>query len=817
LGERKRGGKIRKTGIDILGDVPWGTHFCQFYLTKEDLIDILVPYFKAGLENNEFCMWITSEPLSEKEAKEAMREALPDFDRYLKREQIEILPHEEWYLKKGAFNTQRVLKGWVDKLDQALAQDYDGLRLTGNTFWLEKRDWRNFTEYEKEVNNVIGKYQMMAICSYSLDKCGASEVIDVVSNHQFALIRKEGKWKLIESSERIRAEEEIERILERLKERYAELNCLYGIDEISRKEGVTIEESLKEVAQLMPPAWQYPEITGSCITYEDKKYKTRKFKETKWMQRADIIVNNKKEGLVEVCYLEKKPQIDEGPFVKEERNLINAISERLGQIIERKKAEEELRKSRDYLEKLTNSMWDAVFSVKMPERVIEWSNDFFRLIGYNPEECFGKTTEFLYPDKSEFLNFGNKLKNAIAEGKDILHSEQSLKRKTGEVFPAEVTTTIFKEKGEVVRVTSIVRDATERKKAEEELRFHSEIMANMSEGICLTRASDDVFVYTNPKFEERFGYNPGEMLGKHVSRVNAPIEKYPKAVLREILESLDKKGIWKGEVHNVNKDGTTFWSSASVTGFKHPKYGKVWITVNEDITDRKRTEEELKSSQEQLRNLVARLQSVREEERRLIAREIHDELGQTLTVLKMDLFWLAKRIPKDQRPFHEKTKSMSKLIDKTIQRIKRISAQLRPGLLDYLGLPAAIEWEGEEFQNRTGIKCEVNIDSEDIIMEQDRSTAIFRIFQETLTNVARHANAKKIKVSLKEKAGKLELRVRDNGKGITEKQISDPKSFGLIGMRERAQFLGGEVKIRGVQDKGTTIIATVPLIQKEKA
>ena len=174
MGERKRGGKIRKTGIDILGDVPWGTHFCQFYQTKEDLIDILVPYFKAGLENNEFCMWVTSEPLSEKEAKEAMREALPDFDRYLKRGQIEIVPYEEWYLKEGTFNLQRVLNAWIDKHNQALAQDYDGLRITGNTAWLEKRDWRNFTEYEEKINAVIGKYKMMAICTYSLDKCGAS-------------------------------------------------------------------------------------------------------------------------------------------------------------------------------------------------------------------------------------------------------------------------------------------------------------------------------------------------------------------------------------------------------------------------------------------------------------------------------------------------------------------------------------------------------------------------------------------------------------------------------------------------------------------
>jgi len=206
------GEKIRKTGIDILGNVPWGTHFCQFYHTREDLIDILVPYFKAGLENNEFCMWVTSELFSEKEAKKAMRMAVPNFDRYLKRGQIEIVPYEEWYLKEGNFNLHRVPNAWIDKLDQALAQGYDGIRVTGNTAWLEKRDWRNFTEYEKEVNNVIDKYRMMAICSYSLDKCGVFEVIDVVTNHQFALIKREGKWELIESSERKRAEEEKEKL-----------------------------------------------------------------------------------------------------------------------------------------------------------------------------------------------------------------------------------------------------------------------------------------------------------------------------------------------------------------------------------------------------------------------------------------------------------------------------------------------------------------------------------------------------------------------------------------------------------------------------
>jgi hypothetical protein len=144
-----------KTGIDIIGDVPWGTHFCQFYQTKQDLLDILVPYFKAGLENNEFCMWITAEPLNEEEATEAMLKAVPDFAQYAARGQIEILPHTNWYLQDGVFDGQRVLDGWVDKLNQALARGYAGLRLTGNTFWLERNGWEDFTEYETEVNSVI--------------------------------------------------------------------------------------------------------------------------------------------------------------------------------------------------------------------------------------------------------------------------------------------------------------------------------------------------------------------------------------------------------------------------------------------------------------------------------------------------------------------------------------------------------------------------------------------------------------------------------------------------------------------------------------
>ena len=193
---------LRQSGIDFIGNVPWGTHFCQFYLTKEDLTDTLVPYFKAGLENNEFCMWVTSQPLDAGEAKEALRKVIPDIDVYLEKGQIEIIPYTYWHVKEGVFNSDRILNGWVEKLNHALERGYEGLRLAGKTSWLEKEDWGDFVEYEKKVDAVISSCHMIALCTYSLDFHGVTEAIDIVANHQFTLVKMEGKWEKIESSNR---------------------------------------------------------------------------------------------------------------------------------------------------------------------------------------------------------------------------------------------------------------------------------------------------------------------------------------------------------------------------------------------------------------------------------------------------------------------------------------------------------------------------------------------------------------------------------------------------------------------------------------
>jgi signal transduction histidine kinase len=188
---------LRHSGIECVGDVSWGTHFCQFYETPQDLTDTLVPYFKAGLEQNEFCMWVTSEPLDHKAAEEALRVAVPDLDDYIKKGALEILPYDEWYLVEGVFDQTRVLDGWIHKLETALARGFDGLRFTGNTFWLESALWRDFYDYEATVNSVIGRYRMLGVCTYAIPKCGAAEVIDVVQNHQFSVVKRQGQWSLI--------------------------------------------------------------------------------------------------------------------------------------------------------------------------------------------------------------------------------------------------------------------------------------------------------------------------------------------------------------------------------------------------------------------------------------------------------------------------------------------------------------------------------------------------------------------------------------------------------------------------------------------
>jgi len=233
-------------------------------------------------------------------------------------------------------------------------------------------------------------------------------------------------------------------------------------------------------------------------------------------------------------------------------------------------------------------------------------------------------------------------------------------------------------------------------------------------------------------------------------------------------------------------------------------------SLEREIADRTGTEDEFRRSTEQLRELSARLQTVREEERTHLARAIHDELGQALTGLKMDVAWLQKHLDQQQPALLEKTQAMSDLIDIIVQAVRRIATELRPGILD-LSLVATIEWQLQEFETRSGIEGKLISAPEETTLDVDGATTVFRIFQEILTNVARHAQATRIEVSVEENATFLTLQVQDNGRGMTESEIQSPKSIGLLGMRERARLREGEVQFQGTPGQGTTVTVRVPL------
>ena len=214
--------EMRKTGVDVVGDMPWGTHFCLFYETRADLLETLVSYCKAGLESQEFCLWVVAEPLTGEDARLALKRVVPDLDQYLADHSIEIVAARDWYLQDGTFDLKRVINGWNEKLTSASARGYSGVRVTGDTAWLEKKDWKDFCEYEDSLNQAIAGQRLAVLCTYPVAACGAAEILDVVRTHQFAVTKRRGRWDVIETAGHKQAKAEIKRLNEELEQRVLE-------------------------------------------------------------------------------------------------------------------------------------------------------------------------------------------------------------------------------------------------------------------------------------------------------------------------------------------------------------------------------------------------------------------------------------------------------------------------------------------------------------------------------------------------------------------------------------------------------------------
>jgi PAS domain S-box-containing protein len=490
-------------------------------------------------------------------------------------------------------------------------------------------------------------------------------------------------------------------------------------------------------------------------------------------------------------------------------------------ITERKQAEELLQKERDTFYSILQKAPYGVMLIDKDGNHSFVNTEFTNITGYKLEDV-PTTKDWLrqaYPDP-HYRNMVSKIwRQDLAQQEADEKFREKFKRVFSRAFNVVCNDGITKEieftRAEIGDggIIAMLADITERKSMHELLETAAAEWRTtfdaISDSVCLldqkgkiVRCNNAMLQLIEKPFSEISNHYCWEVMhGDLEAPPGCPITRVAMTNQRE-TEVFAKNSRW----FNVSVDPLLDENGAFVGG----------VHIMSDITDRKVIEDELQSSREQLRNLTVYLESVREQERTNIAREIHDELAQTLTALKMDLSWLNHRLPRDQKSLLEKTQAMNDLVNTTIQTVKRISAELRPGILDDLGLVAAIEWQAEEFQNRTGIVCHVTVDPHDIMVDQDRSTAIFRIFQETLTNVARHAQASKVTVSFKKKADTLILRVKDNGRGITEDQISAPQSFGLIGMQERIHPWGGKVSFKGIPGKGTTVMVNVRIGEDKK-
>ena len=362
---------------------------------------------------------------------------------------------------------------------------------------------------------------------------------------------------------------------------------------------------------------------------------------------------------------------------------------------------------------------------------------------------------------------------------------------------------------------SIIKDISERKKSEIELRESESkfkmLFNNANDAVFVTQLSNEKsygdFIEVNEVARTRLGYTKEEFLQLSPSAI---VSQKSIDDFNLNMDRLLKEGHVIYDLVHRAKDKKLIPVEINSHLFLYNEMPTV-LSIARDITERKQAEEKLKRTSKLLRELATHLQSVREEERTMIAQEIHDELGQVLTALKIHVSLLANKLNKNQQALKEKINSLSDMIDASVESVQKISSKLRPGILDELGLIAAIEWQAEDFEKLTNIKCSLSLPKAEIVLEKNKSTAIFRIFQEALTNIARHSQATKTAISLLNHQSNIYLEILDNGKGITQEQIRDFKSLGIHGMEERAMVFGGQVYIEGIAGKGTTVKVEIPV------
>ena len=497
--------------------------------------------------------------------------------------------------------------------------------------------------------------------------------------------------------------------------------------------------------------------------------------------------------------------IDRGYVIRDDAGQPVTMVGAVLDITKRKEVEELLRLSEERFRIAAEHAGDLVVDWDMVADNVEYFGPFKNRLPLDAGELPRTSKERVRMIHPEDCNRVLAAFQRHLETRNLFWEEYRITGASGEIrHVAERGTALWSAEGRPYRFISGVTDITERKQAEIELARLAAIV-QFSADVIISATLDGTIVTWNAAAEKLFGYSSDETLG-HSAWMLVPSTR--RRELQGILKQVQRgEAVSHRETMRLKKDGTQVLVDLTVSPLKDSSGNLAGVSViYRDITERKRREDALRESQQQLRNLAVRIEAIREEERTRIAREVHDELGQALLILKLEISKLLKqrRGPRSDA----QTGVTTTLIDKAVDSVHRICSELRPSLLDDIGLKAAIEWQVQDFEKRTGIACRMHL--EDVSLGRDESTAVFRILQELLVNVARHSGATKVGVLLKQSSQQVLLEVSDNGCGLSKSHITDPTSLGIVGMQERTTLLGGTIAFKGIRDKGTTVSLRIP-------
>lgn len=489
-------------------------------------------------------------------------------------------------------------------------------------------------------------------------------------------------------------------------------------------------------------------------------------------------------------------------------------------ITEQREAAEELREREQEFRALVESSPDLILRLDNNLNNLYVNPAVDQFFNLSPDEFIGARMKDVAEQKLQANNetvhdWETNLRKTIETGREHKFESHYGSDEDVRYFYTFVVPEIIDEDGKVQSILAVTREITPLKRAQEKARSNEKLLegifASLDEAVFLVNSEDRTIVTCNKTTEKIFGYSPEELQGKNTKILHVDQETYEE-FNEETIPPLESDGTVHTEFQMRRKDGSVFPTEHTVTILKDEsgEWSGV-VSVVRDITERKRTERELKMSRQRLQSLTRHLQSVQEEERQSIARDIHDELGQMLTALQMDAIWLQRKLPEDMPELYKKTESMYDLVDQSIETIQRISTDLRPSMLDDLGIEAVIQWEADKLEDRSEIECNIEIKNDDHTLDEDISIALYRVLQEALTNVLRHAEATKVDISYMITEEKVILVIKDNGGGISKEAVHSSHSFGLSGMRERVEAWDGTFEVHGEDGKGTTVRATIPL------